>query len=266
MAEGTTRRPPWRKADALLAKRDGLDKALKLARYTAALVVACSSSGRGTPSVPVPQAKQVIRLASATHRSVLVVEAVRREGAVPITPPHAAQRDWIGRVERLDAGLGLVRKALRIGRYLDNVSCLLELRNDVARSSARVDYLGWFLTLAFQTADGVYLFLDQLQFLSKAKVVDKSSLDGTKKLAAVFELASYVCESALILSREGEGGDDGTQDAKEDRLRLIQNGVDAIQALNDLRGAKTHLGDPRLLASLGVISACLSMRSKWRKL
>ncbi len=44
---------------------------------------------------------------------------------------------------------------------------------------------------------------------------------------------------------------------------VAKNLADFVVALNDLTEQKHHLGDPRLLSALGLLSALIGWRSKW---
>merc|ERR1711981_696722 len=224
------------KTVAFLKQRDGLDKVLKLAKYL----------------------------------SSLGVELKKEDGR---------------KLRDLESALSLSRKAFRLGKFLGNVSKLQELRRKEEkareeRAKAKGDakegggagaatyrdmveenyflsrraYL--LLSMVSNSSEGVYYFLDQLQFLVKAKVLRKSeTMRAVKKFAAVAEILSYLADTLLIVL-------DGKQSEMVD---AVQNVADFFLALNDLREKDTALGDPRFLACLGLCSAVIGIKNKWKQ-
>jgi len=45
----------------------------------------------------------------------------------------------------------------------------------------------------------------------------------------------------------------------------MQNLADFLMALDDIRDSEGGLGDPRFLSCLGLVSALIGIRSKWKK-
>mmetsp|Transcript_5066 Transcript_5066/g.15190 ORF Transcript_5066/g.15190 Transcript_5066/m.15190 type:complete len:241 (-) Transcript_5066:1574-2296(-) len=230
------------KTVAFLSKRDGIDKVLKLAKYLSSLGVELSHGGEGGG-------------ASSGGRGG-------------------------GKLKDLESALSLSRKAFRLGKFLGNVNKLVELRErerkraeDAARREvgkgdgfrklveenyflSRRTFL--VLSLVNNCSEGLYYFLDQLQFLVKAKVLKKSdTIKGIKRTAAVAELLSYVADT-LLLVLDGKSGEDMC-------FSTMQNLADFLMALDDIRDSEGGLGDPRFLSCLGLVSALIGIRSKWKK-
>ena len=211
--------------------------------------------------------------------------------------------DW----SQLESALSLSRKAFRLGKFLNNVKkfrALLaaqssppsnskteeekEKSQNAATSQRERAFL--VLSLVFNFSEGVYYFLDQFQFLVKAKMVNKKGKTAkeVKRWATYFELLSYVadsvCQCLHIQKEEHNRRSRSIAEAKEDRkmkakaeaeakaereifeskVVLLQNGADFLMALNDLREVDQGLGNPSFLALLGVLSAVIGIRSKWQ--
>jgi hypothetical protein len=262
---------------SFLSKRDGLDKVLKLGKYL---------SGLG------------IELNKKKNSALQGVAQVGGGGV-----------DW----SKLESALSLSRKAFRLGKFLNNVkkcrAILAETETDGKKkgedsSSASEDErrrsrsVLLTLSLLFNLSEGAYYFLDQFQFLVKAKVVSKKSnaVAEVKRWATYFEILAYVADSAcqcLLIKEQQEqksknekkkkkkdhkqllSSDGGEKEEKqreeeaerqifESKVVLVQNAADFIMALNDVRQVDYHLGNPSFLALLGVLSAGIGIRSKWQ--
>ena len=244
-----------------LSKRDGIDKVLKMAKYL----------------------------------SSLGVELSGEKG---------------GELDKLEAALGLSRKAFRLGKFLGNVKkfrAILEKhcknkcssfdgqsgKDDEAHQRVLL-----FLSLVFNCSEGLYYFLDQLQFLVKAKVVKKSdTVKQVKKIATYAEILSYVTDSLYQVAcirkiqegrkrlgqQEGEIPPHGLEmksekgarasereekcvsEIYECRVVLAQNMADFCLALSDLKDDLGFLSGSKFLASMGLLSAAIGMRAKWKK-
>jgi len=258
---------------SFLSKRDGLDKVLKLGKYLSGLGIELNKNA---------------------------LQGVAQGGGGV---------DW----SKLESALSLSRKAFRLGKFLNNVkkcrAILAETETDAKKkkseeeeeeSSASEDERRrrsalLALSLLFNFTEGVYYFLDQFQFLVKAKVVSKKSkaVGEVKRWATYFEILAYLSDSAcqcllikeqqqktinnnkqrLLSSGGGSGGGEKEEKQREEeaerqifesKVVLVQNAADFIMALNDVRQVDHHLGNPSFLALLGVLSAGIGIRSKWQ--
>jgi len=119
------------------------------------------------------------------------------------------------------------------------------------------------LSLIANSSEGLYYFLDQMQFFVKAKVVRKSeAVKKVKKLAALAEMVSYLSDTILAVLEDAAGSGGTTNEAC---LRAVQNMADFFTALNDVREEPGGLGHPKFLGVLGLVSALIGIRSKWVK-
>lgn len=142
-------------------------------------------------------------------------------------------KDEDDRLKKIDATLSTCRKALRLGKFLSNVKKLRDLKDKKDAS----DKLNLGLAVVFNCSESVYYFLDQIQFLVKAKVIKKSNgVKHIKKLATYAEIVSYASDSMIqLLSlrkisselKKTEGAKDGRNQLKkaelEHQIILLQN-------------------------------------------
>lgn len=105
-------------AEAFFARRDGIDKTLKLLRYASRVWLALASNGTD------------------------------------------AKGDLIHRLQRFEASVGTSRKALRFGKFLQNVNAL----NHIPRNYADTRLLRYLYLLA-HFGEGLYYFLEQFVWL-----------------------------------------------------------------------------------------------------
>ncbi|CAL56228.1 Peroxisomal biogenesis factor 11 [Ostreococcus tauri] len=157
-------------AVALLKKRDGVDKVLKLFRYATIFAVS--------------EAKRMSRTAkdSSGAESVTVTEFIRAGTA-------------------LERSIGSARRVYRVGKFLGNAQ---DLRDAIAEAEAsgKRGY-GRFLNAACACAalEGAYYFLEQGVWLSRAGVVmrERTTLERLIRWSARAEVASYVFSIACAL-------------------------------------------------------------------
>ena len=127
------------------------------------------------------------------------------------------------KLDQLEAALSLSRKAFRLGKFLSNVKKCQKLLAKASQGSgqgagkrkvesgghsaersaaaalvpAHLDdedsSLMLALSLIFNCSEGLYYFLDQMQFLVKAKVVKKSeTVKQIKRISVYAEITSYI--------------------------------------------------------------------------
>ena len=278
---------PLERAAALLAQRDGTDKALKAVRYGARLALALQGAGHGGET----QA-QLRRLDRALGQS----RKALRWGK------------FLGPVAELRRALVAAQEK----KELSSSSPLYRLTDPAGGLAA-----------AALAAEACYLFLDQAQFLVKAGLWRPSRRQRQVEVAAaafeVLHLAASLGAAAVRLRalrerearlvlrlhgllakrREAQAGAGGEardfprlpqplatagldrrqlpasrnpptapeavlrglqRDLQREKTRIfvasLQDALDAVLALNDLRQRDRGLGHPTLLASCGLASAC----------
>ncbi|CAI5466228.1 unnamed protein product [Closterium sp. Yama58-4] len=141
-------------AVAFLQKRDGTDKVLKICRYSVKLLLAVALK---------PHAGQ--------------------------TAGSSSQSETVRRLKSFESSVGASRKALRVGKFLQDVDAL---RKAPPFSSAE-----GFLELVASGGEGVYYFVEQLVWLVKAGALDKKHSRQLQKISAWAEFVGYFGSVAL---------------------------------------------------------------------
>lgn len=217
--------------EAYLARRDGVDKLLKITRYAAKIAIASS----------------------------LPLET--------LAP----------RLKAFESSVGLSRKAFRLGKFVQDVN---ELRAAAGGPTSAVDL---FLSAAAYGGEGVYYFLEQIFWLSKAGILSPELARRCQKFSAWAELIGYVGSIMLKVkevrkirsSIETKRSSVGSRDVENMEIRnlrhklllkhlsLVQDLADGLMVLGDVRDSKGFLTDPLLMASAGLLSALISTHKNW---
>lgn len=235
--KGGSRRDLTDHLEAYLARRDGVDKLLKISRYAAKLAVA-SSLTAGHPEL---------------HR----------------------------RLKGFDSSVGVSRKAFRLGKFVQDLNALKRTRLDSGKGA---------LALIAYGGEGVYYFVEQFVWLSKAGLIDGRRAAGLQRISAWAELIGYfgsVASKALDLraildeaerleskvkalradgnTAEKEAGELQNLRTKSllKRLSIIQDIADGLMAVGDLQDGKGFLSNPIIVASAGLLSALISTHKNW---
>ncbi|MQM13594.1 hypothetical protein Taro_046517 [Colocasia esculenta] len=223
--------------EAYLARRDGVDKLLKISRYAAKILLA-------SPSV---------------------------RGAAEIGP----------RLKAFESSVGVSRKAFRLGKFVQDLNAF---RSSAAGPGSPRDRL---LAVVAYGGEGVYYFVEQFVWLSKAGLISAGHAKRLQKISAWAELIGYVGSIALKAddlkkirakleaiadANEKSTGGDGGGDEELRRLReklllkelsIVQDLADALMAIGDVREWKGFLSSPLLMASAGLLSALISTHKNW---
>ncbi|CAA7387845.1 unnamed protein product [Spirodela intermedia] len=223
--------------EAYLAKRDGVDKLLKISRYATKILLAA-------PSV--------------------------REAA-ELGP----------RLKAFESSVGVSRKAFRLGKFVQDLNAL---RTSAVGSRSAADRL---LAVVAYGGEGVYYFVEQFVWLSKAGLIGARHSKSLQKISAWAELVGYVGSIALKIedlkkirlqltsivaaNRKSagfnEGGNEELRRLREKlllkQLSIVQDLADALMAIGDVRDGKGVLSGPLLMASAGLLSALISTHKNW---
>ncbi|KAL0928685.1 hypothetical protein M5K25_000597 [Dendrobium thyrsiflorum] len=217
--------------EAYLARRDGVDKLLKISRYAAKIAIATS---------------------------------LPTETLAP-------------RLKAFESSVGLSRKAFRLGKFVQDINAL---RAAAGRPTSVVDLL---LSAAAYGGEGVYYFLEQVVWLSKAGILSPELARRCQKVSAWAELIGYVGSITLkvkevrkirstIGARRRTVGSGDSDDVEirtlSDKLFLkqlsiVQDLADGLMVLGDVRDGKGFLTDPLVMASAGMLSAFISSHKNW---
>ncbi|KAI5076555.1 hypothetical protein GOP47_0008620 [Adiantum capillus-veneris] len=238
--------------EAYLSRRDGVDKLLKITRYTCKFLLATpllqSSpvvTGKGTPPA----------LALLTHR-----------------------------LKDFEASVGTSRKAFRLGKFIQDVNALRATPSFSSREG--------LLEIVAYGGEGIYYFIEQFVWLVKAGLLDKRHQKSLQLLSAWAEFIGYFGSvtlkslqvqamlakelELLVVLSDGKDKDDvesylraatALAEVRQKRalktLSLIQDAADALLALSDIRDGKGFLSNPLILSSCGLLSALISTHKNW---
>lgn len=211
------------RVERYLAKRDGVDKLLKISRYAAKIALATTA------------------------------------GDHPLRP----------RLKSFESSVGLSRKAFRLGKFVQDINAYRAAAPDRPLLAA----------LAYG-GEGLYYFVEQLVWLSKAGLIDPRHAPRLQKIGAWAELVGYV-GSLLIKGREARrleaevrssarGLGEDLEKVRElgeklvmKKMSIVQDLADAVMAVGDIREGKGVLSGPLLMAFAGLLSALISSHKNW---
>ncbi|KAH0471084.1 hypothetical protein IEQ34_000807 [Dendrobium chrysotoxum] len=181
------------------------------------------------------------------------------------------------RLKAFESSVGLSRKAFRLGKFVQDINAL---RAAAGRPTSVVDLL---LSAAAYGGEGVYYFLEQVVWLSKAGILSPELARKCQKVSAWAELFGYVGSITLkvkevrkirstIEARRrtvGSGDSDDVEIRKLSdklflkQLSIVQDLADGLMVLGDVRDGKGFLTDPLVMASAGMLSAFISSHKNW---
>eukprot|EP00250_Pteridium_aquilinum_P007190 c16963_g1_i1 orf=199-978(-) len=239
--------------EAYLSRRDGVDKLLKITRYTCKFLLAS----------PLLQAPPVTEQGSEPSPALALV---------------------VRRLKDFEASVGTSRKAFRLGKFVQDVNAL--------RAAPSFSSCDGFLELVASGGEGIYYFIEQFIWLVKAGLLDKRHQKKLQLISAWAEFVGYFGSVTLkslqvqaMLAKESnlslalnDGKDrDETKSAlraattlaevRQKRvlktLSIIQDLADALLALSDIRDGKGVLSNPLILSSCGLLSALISTHKNW---
>ncbi|MCO5552300.1 hypothetical protein L7F22_005812 [Adiantum nelumboides] len=239
--------------EAYLSRRDGVDKLLKITRYTCKFLLA----------IPFLQSP------APTEKS----------SALPLPALALLTR----RLKEFEASVGTSRKAFRLGKFVQDVNAL--------RAAPSLSSREGFLELVAYGGEGIYYFIEQFVWLVKAGLLDKRHKKRLQFLSAWAEFIGYfgsvtlkilqvqamlVKESKLLVALT-DGKDKEVEpyvrtatalaELRQKRalktLSTAQDLADALLALSDIRDGKGFLSNPLILSSCGLLSALISTHKNW---
>ncbi|XP_008807760.1 peroxisomal membrane protein 11-3-like [Phoenix dactylifera] len=215
--------------EAYLARRDGVDKLLKISRYAAKIVLSTSLPSKA------------------------------------LAP----------RLKAFESSVGLSRKAFRLGKFVQDVNAFRSA--DGSPSSADL-----LLAAVAYGGEGLYYFVEQFVWLSKAGLIPSQHLRRLQKISAWAELVGYLGSISLkakelrkirflleskVRSTKSSEDDDEIQKLRVKlllkQLSLVQDFADGLMALGDVSDGKGFLSNPLLMASAGLLSALISTHKNW---
>ncbi|KAH6821197.1 peroxin 11A [Perilla frutescens var. hirtella] len=224
-----------------LAKRDGVDKLLKISRYAAKIALASS----------------LLR-----HQQPLAT-----------------------RLQSFDSSVGVSRKAFRLGKFVQDVNALRAIH------FASHSHLNLLLSAVAYGGEGLYYFVEQLVWLGKAGLIDKTHLPALQKWSAWCEFVGYFgsvslkvmdlrqieeeercaassADVAVVRGIKCREEQEKVKKLKEKkmmkRFSVVQDLADGLMALADIRdGGGGLLAAPLFVSSAGLLSALISTHKNW---
>jgi len=212
-------------AISYLKKRDGIDKVLKILRYTAKFLLAAN------------QSRKVVAVSSSSYPSPAFAASSSSPSSFstsfssPTPPPPTTlallrlEEEPLRRLKAFESAVGDARKAYRLGKFLQG----LDAARRAAPGALRLQPAG---VLAFLAAagDGCYYFLDQFTFFVRAGVIHKSYAPRLARATAVCELVGYFGSASLHAAAIAACAQ------REAELVKMLRGARKLDLLTDCRG------------------------------
>ncbi|MED6119075.1 hypothetical protein PIB30_008588 [Stylosanthes scabra] len=240
--------------ESYLSKRDGVDKLLKISRYTAKLILATSWAHQAQ---------------SQAHNGPSLYN----------------------RLKTFESSVGISRKSLRLGKFVQDINALRALPKPRVKSTSSISDLDFVLSVVAYGGEGVYFFVEQLVWLAKSGLIDPKRSRSFQKISAWCEFVGYFGSVALkfrdlkvigedeeclkssveISSLRGECCEVEEERLKKVRekkmmkkLSILQDLADAVMALDDMIDGKGPFSGPVFMASAGLLSALISTHKNWK--
>lgn len=225
------------KTSRFLARREGIDKTLKVLRYTARLVVAVS-----------PKDQELTKRLAAFEKSVGVSRKAYRLGKFlqdVNSLRHSDTKDLTYFMELLAYGGEGVYYFLEQWVWLIKAGALSkELEDRIAKISATAELIGY--------VGSIYLSALKLSKLAQQEKAAEAALEKLRKEEGVTDPGLEAKLGALRFQR---------------RLRValvVQDVADALMSVNDVTGGKySAINHPAVLALAGLTSGCISFYKNW---
>ncbi|CAN6313082.1 unnamed protein product [Urochloa humidicola] len=222
-------RPPSRDflahLEAYLARRDGVDKLLKISRYSARLALAA-----GPPLPPAAAARlkafeSSVGLSRKAFRLGKFVQSLNELRAHPCPPPALALLAYGGEgvYYFLEQFVWLAKAGLLPAHLLPRLQ----------RISAWAGLLGYVGSIAMKLEEVV-----KIESSIRKRLAEGSGEDSE---------AVRAMRGKLLLKR----------------MSVVQDVADAVMALGDVTNGKGLLGSSTLMASAGLLSALISTHKNW---
>lgn len=232
--------------ESYLAKRDGVDKLLKISRYTTKLILATSlHSNNPTLSTRLKSFESSVGLSRKAFRLGKFVQDLNALRA--LTPPRVNSKRGFDLDFALSAiaygGEGLyyfVEQFIWLAK-----SGLIDPKRSrfLQKISAWCEFIGYFGSVALKIRD------------LKVIMEDEECLRSSVEIAVLRGEGCGEEEERLRKAREKK---------VMKRLSIVQDLADAVMALDDMLDGKAPFSRPVLMASAGLLSALISTHKNWK--
>lgn len=225
--------------EAYLAKRDGVDKLLKISRYTAKLILATSLLQSNNPTLS-HRLKSFESSVGVSRKAFRLGKFVQDLNALKTTHPHSNLDLFLSVLAYGGEGLYyFVEQFVWLAK-----SGLIDPKHArfFQKLSAWAEFVGYFGSVALKLGD--------LQEIAKEEACVESSVEITR-------LRGSGCvdeEVRLGKLREKK---------MMKRLSVVQDLADAVMALDDILDGKGPFSKPVLMALAGLLSALISSHKNW---
>ncbi|KAL3639221.1 Peroxisomal membrane protein 11A [Castilleja foliolosa] len=226
-----------------LAKRDGVDKLLKISRYAAKIILASSILDHHEPPLIANRLKSFESSVGLSRKAFRLGKFIQDVNALRSTP-HLASHSYSNLVLALIAygGEGLyffVEQFVWLGK-----AGLIDKRHLPAlqKLSAWSEFVGYF--------GSVSLKIIELKKIDEEERCLMSTID----LAVVRGIGCVEEQDKLTRLREKK---------MMKRLSVIQDLADGLMALADIRDGRGRISSPLLVSWAGLLSAVISTHKNW---
>ncbi|XP_019053049.1 PREDICTED: peroxisomal membrane protein 11A [Nelumbo nucifera] len=224
--------------EAYLAKRDGVDKLLKISRYATKIILASSV---------LPQSLPLNRRLRSFESSVGVSRKAFRLGKFVQDLNALRNASFDSNVERILSVLAYGGEGFYY--FVEqlvwlNKAGLLDSKYSLKlqKIAAWAEFIGFFGSTTLKTRDLKRIIEKETSLKSRIELA-KSTGHGYDKEA---EEMRKLGEKKLIK-----------------KLSIVQDAADWLMTFSDVRDGKGFLSDPLLLASAGLLSALISTHKNW---
>ncbi|KAG4953465.1 hypothetical protein JHK87_039059 [Glycine soja] len=224
--------------EAYLAKRDGVDKLLKISRYATKLILA-SSLLQSNPTLS-HRLKSFESSVGVSRKAFRLGKFVQDLNALKTTHPHSKRQLFLSLLAYGGEGFYyFVEQFVWLAK-----SGLIDPKHArvFQKLSAWAEFVGYFGSVALKLGD--------LQEIAKEEACVESSVEITR-------LRGSGCvdeEVRLGKLREKK---------MMKRLSVVQDLADAVMALDDILDGKGPFSKPVLMALAGLLSALISSHKNW---
>lgn len=230
-----------------LQKRDGIDKVLKIIRYTAKLLSATAFNGANSELAGrIDEFEKSIGTSRKAYRLgkfLAGVNTLRKRQGAPLAT-------LTGVLELIaTSGEGLYY-------FVDQFIWLAKAGLLPPHTAKRLNYTGaWAEAIGYSA--GIVLNTWRVYALLEREIGLAAELARRQKLMLPHDEDHCSLESEVTLLRSRR---------TEYMLKIVQDVADMMLAVNDIRGGKGRLNNPMLLCSAGLLSALISARKNWLSL